>query len=567
MRAFTHWLQSLRVWWRFRSELWGVRLLAALTALMGAVNVLSAVTPALAERLAVLEQVSPLAVRAGSRLTATLAGFALLLLAVNLWRRKRVAWVLALGTLVVSIVTHLLKGLNYEEALLAAALALGLIILRTSFHARSDPPSFRQGLWVMAAMLAFTLGYGVLGFYLLDRHFSVNFDLLPALRQTIVMFTQFYDPGLEPITGFGRYFAASIYAVGAATLGYGLFMLVQPVVVRQPARPDERARARAIIEAYGHSSLARFTLFNDKSYFFSPGGSVAAFVVKGRVALALADPIGPEDDLAPTVAAFKDHCARNDWQPALYQVPPDHLDVYKAAGFVALCVGREGVVDLTTFTLAGNANKDLRTAVNRLTKLGHRTEVHCPPLGDDLLYELRTISDEWLTMMHGQELRFATGWFDDDYIRPSVIIAVHTPAGPISAFANVVPEYQRNEATVDLMRRRREVVNGTMDFLFAAMLTWAKEQKHAAFSLGLSALAGVGEHSDDPVVERALRYIYEHVNQFYNFKGLHAFKDKFRPRWEPRYLIYPGPATLPAVTAALVRISAGEDFPWAYLRH
>jgi len=34
-----------------------------------------------------------------------------------------------------------------------------------------------------------------------------------------------------------------------------------------------------------------------------------------------------------------------------------------------------------------------------------------------------------------------------------------------------------------------------------------------------------------------------------------------------RYLIYPGPATLPAVTAALVRISAGEDFPWAYLRH
>jgi phosphatidylglycerol lysyltransferase len=77
----------------------------------------------------------------------------------------------------------------------------------------------------------------------------------------------------------------------------------------------------------------------------------------------------------------------------------------------------------------------------------------------------------------------------------------------------------------------------------------------------------VGEHSDDLAVERALHYIYEHVNRFYNFKGLHAFKDKFHPRWEPRYLIYPGPAALPAVAAALVRIDAGEDFPWAYLRH
>src|SRR5574341_2497463 len=149
--------QSLAAWWRFRSEAWGVRLLATLTALMGVVNVLSAVTPALAERLTLLEQVLPLEVRHGSRLAATLAGFALLVLAVTLWRRKRVAWMLTLGTLVISIVTHLLKGLDYEEALLAVALVLGLIVLRASFHARSDPPSFRQGLWVMAAVLVFTL--------------------------------------------------------------------------------------------------------------------------------------------------------------------------------------------------------------------------------------------------------------------------------------------------------------------------------------------------------------------------------------------------------------------------
>ena len=122
-----------------------------------------------------------------------------------------------------------------------------------------------------------------------------------------------------------------------------------------------------------------------------------------------------------------------------------------------------------------------------------------------------------------------------------------------SAFANLVPEYQRNEATIDLMRHRRDVEHGTMDFLFVALFQWAKERGYATFNLGLSALSGVGERADDPTVERALHYIYEHVNQFYNYKGLHAFKAKFDPQWSPRYLIYPGPASLPAVVDELRR--------------
>ena len=67
-------------------------------------------------------------------------------------------------------------------------------------------------------------------------------------------------------------------------------------------------------------------------------------------------------------------------------------------------------------------------------------------------------------------------------------------------------------------------------------------------------------------MEKALSYIYEHLNQFYNFKGLHAFKSKFRPIWEPRYLVYPGPASLPAVLAALVKADSGDDFLWKYLK-
>ena len=251
-----------------------VQLIAALTAVMGIVNVLSAVTPSVASRLHLVEKYSPLEVARGGHLTAALAGFALLLLSVSLWRRKRVAWMLTLGILVISIIAHLIKGLDYEEAILAALLAAVLAYARPHFHARSDEPSIKQGLGLVAASLGFTLAYGVLGFYLLDKHYIVKFGLWAAARQTVVMFTQFYDPGLQPITGFGRYFADSIYIVGASTLGYALLMLLRPVLAHHRASEDERARAGEIVRAYGHTYLARYTLLDDKLFFFSSGGSV-----------------------------------------------------------------------------------------------------------------------------------------------------------------------------------------------------------------------------------------------------------------------------------------------------
>ena len=128
---------------RFSVEAVSVRVVALLTAAMGIVNVLAAVTPSMRYRLRLLEQYSPLQVTRGGHLTSALAGFALLLLAVNLWRRKRVAWLLTALVLAASAFTHLLKGLDYEEAALAAFLLIILLIWRSHFHARSDPPSIR----------------------------------------------------------------------------------------------------------------------------------------------------------------------------------------------------------------------------------------------------------------------------------------------------------------------------------------------------------------------------------------------------------------------------------------
>jgi phosphatidylglycerol lysyltransferase len=161
-------------------------------------------------------------------------------------------------------------------------------------------------------------------------------------------------------------------------------------------------------------------------------------------------------------------------------------------------------------------------------------------------------------MVQGSEKQFSLGWFDEAYLRECEIAVVHTPEGNISAFANILREYQLNEATIDMMRHRSSLENGTMDFLFISLLEHFKECGYDSFNFGLSALAGVGDNPESRHLERVLHYLYEHLNRFYNFKGLHAYKDKFRPSWEPRYLVYPSLAALPDVVVALIRADSGD---------
>ncbi|WP_242041420.1 phosphatidylglycerol lysyltransferase domain-containing protein [Leptolyngbya sp. FACHB-261] len=367
----------------------GLRLTALLTGLVGVVNLFSAATPNLHNRSEWLREFLPFEVRAGGHLFAAITGFVLLTLATNILRRKRVAWWLAVVLLVVSIVSHLLKGLDYEESLLSTVLLIQLLLLRQVFTARSDRPSVAQGIRTVIGALLFTLAYGTAGFYFLDNHYKVNFGLQAAIVQTIAMFFTDDSGGLVPTTRFGQFFADSIYAIGGVTFLYVLVMLLRPVLWRDVVSLGERQQAQAIVEQSRPSSLARMTLFEDKTYYFSPAGhSLIAYVPKGRGAIALGDPIGPEEDRRETIIGFQQFCERNDWYPAFYQTLPDDLDLYRELGFQTLQIGEEAVVNLKEFTLEGKAGKGLRTPLNRLKKLGHEIKFHEPPISDALLSRL-----------------------------------------------------------------------------------------------------------------------------------------------------------------------------------
>jgi phosphatidylglycerol lysyltransferase len=316
---------------------------------------------------------------------------------------------------------------------------------------------------------------------------------------------------------------------------------------------------RAIVTTHGQTSLAPFTLLNDKAYLFSRSGqSFIAYVSKGRGAVALGDPIGLRVEAAELIRDFRELCRLNDWTPGFYLAQPDLLELYGHLGFRALKIGEEAVIDLKGFSSQDKADQDLRTARNKLTKLGYRMDFIPPLLSPALLIELRGVSEEWLGLMKESEKKFSVGWFDENYLRDNPVVVVRMPDGAIGAFANLICHPMKNGITIDLMRHRANMPHGTMDILFISLFQHCKEQGYERFYLGLSALSGVGAEPTATRVEKIIHYLYNHLNQFYNFKGLHAYKEKFHPCWEPRYLIFANYGSLVQVVVALIRADSGD---------
>ena len=207
-------------------------------------------------------------------------------------------------------------------------------------------------------------------------------------------------------------------------------------------------------------------------------------------------------------------------------------------------------MDLQGFEMAGRRWKHIRNSLSRITRKGFRAVWRRPPLDGSLMRMLKQVSDDWLYFQGGDEKAFSLGWFDTEKLKDNPVITVEDEAGTIYAFANFVPMYTLSQASPDMMRFSRRAPGGIMDFLFIQSILYFKEKGMAGFNMGLAPLAHAGKEESSSIAERAVRYLYDNL---YNFKGLHEFKAKYSPCWEPRFLIYPHLAVLPKVVLAVVR--------------
>jgi phosphatidylglycerol lysyltransferase len=527
----------------------------------GLLNLYSVAGKPIQHRVAILREIFPLVFIHLSRFLGMLTGFALVILSINIYKRKKRALQITLLLSVLSIFFYLLKGLDYEEAVLSVILVVLLWLSRKNFTVGSGIPSLKWGFIQLAVAVMAALIYGTVGFWFLDkRQFGINFTIGASIKQTFAFLSLMGDPEIIPRTRHARWFLDSLNLMTATATLYALVAVFRPVLYRFRTLPHERRFAQEITARHGRSALDFFKYWPDKTYFFPESRQCyIAFRVGGGYAVALGDPVGPEEEIEPTIRAFEEYCKNNDWRVAFHQVLPDFLPIYQKIGFRKLKIGDEAIVDLRQFSLGGKESKKLRHEINQLEKQGIRFTRYDPPISPETMSNLEEVSDGWLQIPGRRERTFTLGVFDSDYVQSTAIYAAVDGNGRILAFMNSIPSFCKGEATIDLMRYLPDTPPGIMDFLFIKLFFAKKEEGFQRFSLGMAPMAGFQEHEKASAEERAVHYFMQQLHFLFSYQGLLHYKAKFATIWEPRYTIYRNVLNLPRVARAISAVSEIRD--------
>ena len=516
------------------------RLLAALTFAGGLVLLVSGATPAAEGRLAVLDRVLPLGVIETSHFLGSMAGAGLLLLSQGLARRLDAAHALAVTVVGVGIATSLLKGGDYEEALLLAALLAALVRARPAFNRSAAFFATRfSPAWGAAVVgaLAASVWLGLFAF----RHVEYAHDL-------------WWQFALDAEAS--RFLRGSVGAA-ALTVVFAGARLLRPAPHQIDPPADDELQAAAAIIATRPDTYPNLAFLRDKALLFNDArDAFVMYAVQGRTWVAMGDPVGPPDRVPELIRLFLERCDDFGGTPVFYEIDTEYLHHYADFGLTFVKLGEEARVDLSCFTLEGSEGAKYRQLVRRLEKDGGTFRIVLPADVPAILDQLEAVSNDWLDAKSGAEKGFSLGCFDRDYLA-RFPIAVVEHGGRIVAFGNLWAGAGRQELSVDLMRYHRSAPRSVMEALLVHVLAWGKAEGYRWFALGMAPMSGFESSPVSPLWARAGRFLYTHGEGLYRFQGLRAYKEKFHPVWKSHYLAYHGRLTLPRILADVAVLVAG----------
>lgn len=506
----------------------------------GAILLFSGATPGEIPRLRWLRHFVPLPIIELSHFLGSMVGAALLILARGLQRRLDAAYHMTVGLLMAGIVFSLLKGFDYEEAIIMAIMLAALIPSREAFYRKASLFGQKFTIGWIAAIALILISSTWLGFFAY-RHVEYSEDLW--WRFTLL--------GNAP-----RYLRATVGAIGL-TIIFGFLKLMRTSKIKPvPPNNEEIESAKQIIEQspYTESNLA---LTRDKTLLFNEQKtSFLMYSVEGKSWVALGDPIGKSEDMPELIWQFREFCDEHDAWSVFYQVREQYLSLYLDLGLTLLKLGEEARVPLSNFSMEGGSRKAMRYQHKKLQRDGFSFQMISREEAWEHMDEFKSISDSWLKEKNTKEKGFSLGFFNKDYLEnfPFAIIKLDDK---IVAFANIWNSFGKHELSLDLMRKLPDVPNGIMDFIFIELMLWGQQEGYEWFNLGMAPLSGLENHELAPLWNKLASLIYTHGEHFYNFQGLRQYKNKFDPVWKPKYLACPGGIALPRVLTNVTTLISG----------
>lgn len=528
---------------------------ALLIFVLGIIDIISVITPAIHERVQRLQDFIPVVAITASNYFVLLAGAFLLLTAVFMLKGLRNAWWIALILSTISCIGHLTKAIDFEEATVALLVIGMLWFSRKEYYIKGNPRMKTIG--VMTAFLSFAavLLYGTIGFYFLDKkHFNIDFNIWQSIRYTFQNYFLVGSADLIPASRFARNFLVSLNVYGFLSMSFMFYTIIRPFIIKGSADPEELLKAKMLLEKFGNSGLDYFKTYHDKMVFMPEGhDTFIGYRIAGNYAVVLENPVAENTEkMKQCIVFFERYCTDNGLKTIYYRVPEESLPIYKSLSKKSLFLGQEGIVNLQTFTLDGSKNKTLRNGLKKVCERGYKCSIHTPPLKDGVMQKLKAVSDEWLSSTDRSEIVFSQGMFNWNELKQQTIITLENTEEKVIAFLNIISDYAPGEGTYDLIRKTNDAPNGVMDFILVELFNYLKSQNYSTANLGFAPLSGLDDPHTFP--EKSMKFAYEKIKSFSHYKGLRNFKEKFSPIWHNKYLIYTNDYDLLQVPAVLTKV-------------
>lgn len=556
-RFFNFWLQVLAglVSFLFNRGNLLLRVLPSLFIfLLGIVNLVSGLTPAIHWRMRLIREFLPVATIHASNDFVIAAGVVLIVTSAYLLRGLWSAWWVSLVVAVLSGIAHLIKAIDYEEALFALLTVLILLGTRRQYPVKSSRKLINMGVTVAFSILMTCILFGVVGFYFLDKkQFGLNLNFAQSLKYTLENFL-LLETNLVPATKFASGFLLVMHVMGIGSIGFLFYTLIRPFVF---GGEDENSlsQARVMTGQWGISAADYFKAYPDKLIYIPPEkNGFVSYKIGNDFAIALGSPVCKpgEGSMLQLIGSFEGFCREHGLNPAYYRVDEERLSLFEFLKKKFLLIGQEALLDIPSFSMEGKSRQNLRTSRNTLMKKGYHVEVLEPPIPDNILQQLRAVSSEWLEKLGQEELVFSQGMFLEEEIRQHIVLVLQAPDRSLAAFLDLVPDQRPGELRYDLIRKLSRAPGGCLDLLMVELIEYGRERGYQVINMGLAPMSGIGIPKG--IRERTIKFAYERIKRFQHYRGLRNFKEKFDPSWEPKYLVYSHHFDLLLLPAALTRV-------------
>ncbi|WP_406439085.1 phosphatidylglycerol lysyltransferase domain-containing protein [Streptomyces sp. NBC_00631] len=490
-------------------------------------------------------------------------------------RRKRAAWVVNLllsaplfALYVLALTQHEYRAhaFNWVSAAVTGLFVAALLISRREFNAVGDPSNPKTALAVAAGGILVTGGLGTLLVHATNK-------LPGATLPDEIAYTLLRGVSVGPLADHvtavhaPRWTDIIVNVLLAAAFCLVLYAGFRSPRGRRLLSAEDESRLRGLLDKHGaRDSLGYFALRRDKMAIFSPTGkSAVTYRVVGGVSLASGDPIGDPEAWPGAIDAWLTEARRHAWTPAVMGASEEAGTVYARHGLDALELGDEALVDIADFTLEGRAMRVVRQAHNRVRRAGYTVRIRRhEDIPADEMAMLMERADHWRDGATERGFSMALGRLGDPADGRCVMLECRDANDTPRALLSFVP-WGEQGLSLDLMRRDRDSENGLMEFMVVELLLRAAELQVDRVSLNFAMFRSVFERGSRLGAGPVLRLWHTTLTFFsrwWQIESLYRANAKYRPVWEPRYILFAKSSDLPRIGLASARAEGFLTVPW-----